>query len=331
MNTHAVIALLAVAVAETQATTDAAACNTNCGCWARLEKQIAVYRGDYSEAETNLKENKKDFGKLIAAAILGSTETRTKLAPVLLSAAESIDGCEEALTKARPAMTAAETKVAQLRTLYTVQHRLQQGNGGLQIHVQDDNFINTAKEIAAADLGKLGSKGCEGDLNRLDAGDIDKSNIDGENPTPKVITHLHVEARCQRDGTPGNGCNDGQLGQNGKLEFSLKYDDKTTKDITTWVTGTSTAKQISATAVDFIGNLNTEANTAIKGLKNTNPAPACTKKITRLRHHRREQQIQFDGDKSTYRQNRSGRGPRVKRTRIRGSNNKILRYRRHKI
>nr|APD73160.1 variant surface glycoprotein 1125.355 [Trypanosoma brucei] len=279
MNTHAVIALLALAVAETQATTNAAACTTNCGCWARLEKQITLYRGDYSAADENLKENKKNFGKIIAAAILGSTETRTKLAPVLLSAAESIDGCEEALTKARPAMTAAETKVAQLRTLYTVQHRLQQGNSGLQIHVQDDNFINTAKEIAAADLGKLGSKGCEGDLNRLDAATIDKTNIDNEKATAKVITHVHVEARCQRDSTATNSCHDGQLGRDGKLEFSIKYDDKDTNDLATWVADTATKKQISATEVDFIGNLNTETNTAIKELKNTNPAPACTKKI----------------------------------------------------
>nr|APD74119.1 variant surface glycoprotein 1125.2655 [Trypanosoma brucei] len=279
MNTHAVIALLALAVARTQATTNAAACTTNCGCWARLEKQITVYRGDYSAAEENLKENKKNFEKIIAATVLGSKKLKAKLAPVLLSAAQIIHECEEALTTARPAIAATEAKVAELRALYLVQQRLATGCGELQIHIQDDTNINTAKEVPKANLGNINKKGCADDLNTPDAATIDKTNIDNEKATAKVITHVHVEARCQRDVTPTNGCHNGQLGQNGKLEFSLTYDSKDTNDLATWLADTATKKQISATEVDFIGNLNTETNTAIKGLKNTNPAPACSKKI----------------------------------------------------
>nr|APD75033.1 variant surface glycoprotein 1125.4823 [Trypanosoma brucei] len=279
MNTHAVIALLALAVAETKATTNAAACTTNCACWARLEKQITVYRGDYSTAEENLKENKKNFGKIIAATVLGSEKLKAKLAPVLLSAAQIIHECEEALTAARPAILDAEKKVAELRALYDVQQKLQAGNGELKLHIQDNTNIDTAKEVPKANLGTINTKGCAADLNNLDDQPIDKTNIDKEQPTPKIITHVHVEARCQRDATPTNGCHDGQLGQNGKLEFSLTYDNKATNDLATWVTGTTTKKQISATEVDFIGNLNTEVNTAIKGLKSSNPAPACSKKI----------------------------------------------------
>nr|P20950.1 RecName: Full=Variant surface glycoprotein 20; Short=VSG-20; Flags: Precursor [Trypanosoma equiperdum]CAA34704.1 unnamed protein product [Trypanosoma equiperdum] len=279
MFTQAVIALIGLVSIRTGKTEDVTPCTTNCGCWARLEKQITVYRGDYSAAEENLKENKKNFGKIIAATVLGSEKLKATVAPVLLSAAQIIHECEEALTTARPAILDAEKKVAELRALYDVQQKLKEGNGELQLHIQDDTNINTAKEVPKANLGNINKKGCADDLNTPDAATIDKTNIETEGPTPKVITHVHVEARCQRDGTPTNGCHDGQLGQNGKLEFSLTYDSKDTNDLATWLADTATKKQISATEVDFIGNLNTEANTAIKGLKSSNPAPACSKKI----------------------------------------------------
>nr|CAJ17068.1 variant surface glycoprotein (VSG), putative [Trypanosoma brucei brucei TREU927] len=280
MFTQAVIALIGLVSIRTGKTEDVTPCGTNCACWARIEKQIGVYRGDYSAAEENIKENKKDFGKLIAAAVLGSASLRAKLAPVLLSAADVIETCETALAAACTAATAAELKVAELKTLYNVQHRLQTGTGGFNIEVKTDNFINAEEDLTKTDLGAIAQTGCSGALDTLDAPKIDKTNIDKEQPTPKLITHVHVEARCQRDGGSSNGCQaTNNLQQNGKFEVKLIYDGSQTEAKSSWLANTATAQKISATPVDFIGNLNTEANTAIKGLKNTNPAPACTKKI----------------------------------------------------
>nr|AGH61218.1 variant surface glycoprotein 663 [Trypanosoma brucei] len=274
------LCLIAITTIQTCNANEVQPCTTNCGCWARLEKQMAIYRADITKAVASLSQNKKDFHRLIAAATVATDHIKARLAPVLPAAAAIIDSCEAALEKATGLAAEAQSIVGQLQAVYNLQHRLATGGGEFNIEVKTDNFINANEDLVKTDLGKLNNQGCGGDLAKLDNAEITKQNMRNLQEPPKLITHVHIQARCQRDGTRNNGCQaTGNLNGNGKFEVKLIYDNAEKNEKATWLSDTSAAKTISSTAVDFIGNLSTNAKHALDALAAADPAEICNKKI----------------------------------------------------